>query len=89
MKKNLSQNLMNYLTENGLRVDDIEQIDDLSTIEITIEWGDWKHEHRRCAYLVDKFSEIEDLDIFYLGCDVLEEDGSDCYSGVHKFLLMD
>ena len=37
MKKNLSKNLMNYLTENGLRVDDIEQIDDLSTIEITID----------------------------------------------------
>ena len=88
MKKNLSKDLMNYLTENGLRVDDIEQIDNLSTIEITIEWGDWKHEHRRCAYLVDKFSKIENMDICYLGCTTLEEDGSDCYSGLHRFLVV-
>ena len=89
MKQELSKNLMNYFNENGLRVDEIEWIDVLKTIEITIEWGDWKHEHQRCRYLVNKFSEIEDLDIFYLACDVLEEEGSDCYSGVHKFLLMD
>lgn len=48
-------------------------------IRINIEWGDWKHEHGYCDYVMEQmgYKKIKEI--------VTEEDGSDCYSAVHSY----
>ena len=55
-------------------------VNDNGTIEVYIDWGDWKHDHRWCEDLMGYLGYGE------LGCEVTEEDGSDCYSAVHYFV---
>jgi len=43
-----------------------------------ISWGDWKHDHLRAEYLVEKVMPVRKWETV-----VTEEDGSDCYSGIH------
>lgn len=46
-----------------------------------IRWGDWKHDHARLKWLVgEKLPELKKVDSI-----VTEEDGSDCYSVIHRF----
>lgn len=64
--------------EKDLYVDDISICDE--KIYITIEWGDWKHSHAFCNYLLSqKGYKLEDEE-------VTEEDGSDCYSSIHTYI---
>lgn len=64
--------------EKDLYVDDISICDE--KIYITIEWGDWKHSHAFCNYLLSqKGYKLEDEE-------VTEEDGSDCYSSIHIYI---
>lgn len=48
-------------------------------IEITVKWGDWKHEHLYIEHVMKSngFIQIDER--------TTEEDGSDCYSAVHTF----
>lgn len=59
----------------------IAEISDLNTMEIaiTIEWGDWKHEHQYADYIMAKhgFTLIKE--------DVTEENGDDSYSSIHYY----
>lgn len=52
----------------------------LGTIQVEIEWGDWKHDHARAEWL------IQENGYKHIGTDVTEEDGSDCYSAIHYFI---
>lgn len=56
-------------------------------LEVEINWGDWKHEHLRCNWLMEEFLESQGLRLLHHTCEVTEEDGSDCYSGIHKYLI--
>lgn len=47
---------------------------------VDISWGDWKHDHMRCDYLMKLHGYT------YVGCEVTESDGSDCYSATHLYL---
>lgn len=76
MKTNLSK-LQTILREKGLYPDISELVD--NTIVVTIDWGDWKHEH---GYLKHVMSEIG---FRHISTDVIESDGSDCYSAEHRF----
>ena len=49
--------------------------------EITISWGDWKHDHWRLDHLIEKIGGT------HTGTVVTEEDGSDCYSAVHYYVF--
>ena len=53
--------------------------DDMVCIEI--EWGDWKHEHKRMDYL------MEQLGFYCIEEELTEENGSDCYSSRHRYIL--
>lgn len=53
-------------------------VDD-DTVYVEINWGDWKHEHLRCEYLMNKLGYSQEY------VDVTEEDGSDCYSAIHTY----
>ncbi len=48
-------------------------------VEITIYWGDWKHDHGYLKYL------MEQQGLAHVKEEMLEEDGSDCYSAKHIF----
>ena len=79
------------LDENSLWVSDIDVHEENNTvyIVITIEWGDWKHEHKRLDFLM--------YDIIYeynpnltksfskVGEDVTDDNDSDTYSSVHRY----
>ena len=47
---------------------------------VGIEWGDWKHDHIYCTYLMGKkgYKEIDEK--------LTEENGSDCYSSIHTYI---
>ena len=57
----------------------------LPVIDVEINWGDWKHDHARAKWLIGEMGE----DVHYLNSVVTEEDGSDCYSAVHRFYVSD
>jgi hypothetical protein len=48
-------------------------------IEISVEWGDWKHSHLYLDYL------MKELGYVYSHEQITEEDGSDCYSSIHFY----
>lgn len=52
----------------------------ICTIEVSVEWGDWKHDHLFLRHIM--------MENHYLpiGEDVTEEDGSDTYSSIHYFV---
>ncbi len=49
------------------------------TIEVSVEWGDWKHDHLFLNYIMreNHYCLIDE--------DVTEEDGDDAYSSIHTF----
>lgn len=59
---------------------DEHEIDGHQAFSITIEWGDWKHDHGLCRSI------MEDLGYLFLDENVTEEDGSDCYSAIHHYV---
>ncbi len=76
-KKDECERVQKYLSDNDVYYDDI--CTDGLTISISIDRGDWKHEHGR----LDSFMKA----IGYKLQDevVTEEDGSDNYSSIHTF----
>ena len=62
----------------GLFAEPIFGLDNAATIEIT--WGDWKHEHGYADYVMLQ------NDFVRVGEELTEEDGSDCYSSIHKYI---
>lgn len=49
---------------------------------VEVIWGDWKHDHLWVDRLVTTALKVE-----YKDEEVTEEDGSDCYSSIHKYEL--
>lgn len=70
------QELRNYINENDIFADVYETA---SSFIISIEWGDWKHDHLYLTHLMKKRGYKE------INCVVTEENGSDCYSAEHYF----
>lgn len=50
-------------------------------VAVEIRWGDWKHDHARLDWLVgERLPELKKVETA-----VTEDDGSDCYSAIHRF----
>lgn len=76
------KNIYSYLESNRLYADDIRHSLEIPCIvEVEISWGDWKHEHLRCDYLMKELGYLE------IGEELTEEDGSDCYSAIHRYVM--
>ena len=76
--KQLREQIQALLTANDMHYD--FDIDSQGFIEITVEDGDWKHDHIRLKNLMAKNG------YFYFGCKEFGEDtGGDWYSAIHKF----
>ena len=48
-------------------------------VYVQINWGDWKHEHLYCSYLMNELGYID------CGEETTEENSSDCYSALHYY----
>lgn len=55
-------------------------------ISVEINWGDWKHDHLRCKYLTERFFDEIGKDVV-IETEITEEDGSDCYSAIHRIYV--
>ena len=53
---------------------------DEKTVGISVEWGDWKHDHLYLKYRMEQIGFIQ------VSEDLTEEDGSDCYSAYHIYV---
>lgn len=67
-----------FLNDNGVWAD--VWYENEIAIAVNIDWGDWRHQHLWTRDLMGYLGYGE------LGCQVTEEDGSDCYSAVHYFV---
>lgn len=74
-----TKNIRRYLAMEGIHPDEIYEWDENGKITISIEWGDWKHEHLAADYFMSKLG----YDVMYT--ETTEEDGSDCYSAEHTY----
>lgn len=79
----VADELYDFLKRNELYVD-VSYVG-TDTVLVDIEWGDWKHEHLRCDYLIKEFCKMYHLICKRIETMVTEDDGSDCYSGTHYF----
>lgn len=79
----LAEELYKHLSANKLHADVYADHD---YIAAEISWGDWKHEHLRCKWLAEEFFLGKGIEA-NIQTEVTEEDGSDCYSAVHRFYL--
>lgn len=50
-------------------------------VAVEITWGDWKHDHMRLDHVVENFFHT----LRRIGTCITEEDGSDCYSAIHRY----
>lgn len=71
------QQLQKYLNDNDLYWSVLCESDD--TFIITIEWGDWKHDHLYLQHLMGK------VNLPLKSYIITEENGSDCYSAEYEF----
>ena len=70
-----------YLADNGFPCGVYPYGLDMPVVECEISWGDWKHEHLRLKWL------MEEIGCVRIGSEVTEEDGSDTYSAIHRFIV--
>lgn len=56
--------------------------EDDNAICVQINWGDWKHDH-----LALKLAVTESCQPTTCISEVIEENGSDCFSAVHRFIF--
>lgn len=70
-----------FLSDNRCYADEVyNNYDGLPVIHVAISWGDWKHDHLWCVDL------MKYLGYYEIGNEVTEDDGSDCFSGIHHFI---
>jgi hypothetical protein len=53
-----------------------------SCVEISVDNGDWKHEHLGLRHLMEKNG------FTFIGKEITGDDGSDCYSAVHTYMYI-
>ena len=70
-----------YLRDNHLWCD-VYRYMDLPVAVVSIHWGDWKHEHLRCDYLMEQKFGASKIKV-----EVTEENGSDCYSADRYYFV--
>lgn len=69
-----------YLKDNNLYCEVYEHAN--GCISVEIEWGDWKHDHAYLNYI------MRENGFQLLTENVTETDGSDCYSALHIYSIV-
>ena len=78
-KESVEETIHKYLDDDGVWAEVYTKFGG-AAIVVSIEWGDWKHQHLWVRDLMEYigFAEVSEV--------VTEEDGSDCYSAEHTFI---
>ena len=80
------QELLQYLRDNNFYH---EAYISNGTLYIDIQWGDWKHDHGWCDYLIEEFfNKKPEIYKVVSAVNVTEENGSDCYSATHTYKII-
>ena len=70
---------------------DVSRDIDVIKIEIEISWGDWKHEHKRLDYvmfdIIYEYNPKLVSNYYMTGEEITDEDDSDTYSSIHKYII--
>lgn len=76
--------VIKYLTEKDADFSEVypTELNGFPCLVVEVSWGDWKHSHGYLDYL------MKEKGFFMVREDVTEEDGSDCYSSNHIYLLV-
>lgn len=80
--------LANELEEENISVSKCG-VDRKGWAYFSIEWGDWKHDHRRADDIRDELFNELGLTVGAQMERIDEENGSDCYSATHLFRAPD
>ena len=68
-----------HLKENGIPAETFVYPNDFNKVDVNIEYGDWKHEHKFCDELMKEMG-------WKLESECYNEDfDSDCYSSTHIY----
>lgn len=74
-----SAKIEEILRQNNLHYEVYDERD--GAVAVEIYWGDWKHDHLRLEWLVkDTMPDLKKAQE-----QVTEENGTDCYSAIHRF----
>lgn len=76
MQKRITEVMM----ENHIHGDIVDYNTQTKMIAVEITRGDWKHDHLRMDYFMQRAYDIRSIIT-----QTTEEDGSDCYSAVHYY----
>ena len=68
-----------FLNNKGIFCETFVYPNNFNMVDVNIEWGDWKHDHAYCDYLMKQKGWELDSE------SVSDEDGSDCYSSTHTY----
>lgn len=80
-RENFYQKLFRHIANNNIYC---ECWWDSEVFVTEIQWGDWKHEHAYCDFLIKEFAKENGYET-RCSVEVTEEDGSDCYSAIHQY----
>lgn len=69
----------NYLLDKGIVCETFVYPNDFNMVDVNIEWGDWKHDHKYCDKLMAELGWVLDSE------GVSDEDETDCYSSTHTY----
>lgn len=91
-ERNVEVAVSDYMRANDMYPEVFTQhtpIDNAVIVKAEIRWGDWKHDHLRYGYLLSEWAKANGFRVIVEDHveQVTEEDGSDCYSGIHKCSL--
>ncbi len=76
MQKRITEVMM----ENHINGDIVDYNTQTKMIAVEIIRGDWKHDHLRMDYFMQRAYDIRSIQT-----QTTEEDGSDCYSAIHYY----
>ena len=79
----ISSTIIKYLTANDADFNEVypTELNGFPCLIVEVNWGDWKHSHGYLDYL------MKQKDFFKIRENVTEENGSDCYSANHIYLI--
>lgn len=79
---NKCEEIRKMLNQNDIYAD-VEPYYEIPAFKVIIYWGDWKHSHAHAKWLIEENIE----GVTYINTKVVEDDGSDCYSAEHRYVL--
>ena len=76
----MEKSIHKFMMENHINGEIVDYNEQTKMIAVEITRGDWKHDHLRMDYFMQRTYDIRSIIT-----QTTEEDGSDCYSAIHYY----